>query len=92
MRFDEAVLGPLLDNIDRIIQQQQKETNTMATTKHFIIASTGDSTEYDSFDNAVAQAKRYVGDQRRNRGDSYNVYEVVANVASIVPEATVTKI
>lgn len=60
--------------------------------KHFIISSVGDATVYPTFDDAVAQAKRYVGDVRRHRGDSFNVYEVVANVTSVVPEATVTKI
>lgn len=64
-----------------------------ANTKHYTITGKGDNTQYETLEAATDQAKRYVGDRRRNSGyDTYNVYQLVAVVTSPVPEAIVTAV
>src|SRR5882672_5318823 len=68
--FDGLILDNLL-SLTRGVIQREKQKETAMTTKHFTIQADGDSTTYPTLEAALEQAKRYVGDKRRNHGDVY---------------------
>lgn len=96
MKMEDVLLSKFLDHLlvlarEVVQQDKQKETTmTDVKTESYVILGEGSTNEYVTYEKAVDQAKRFVGDGRRNGLQAMKIFKAVAVVTSPVPEAIVT--